>query len=79
MRRVFGVLWPVASVMEQDDHRRLIYLDAVHRVPRASFADSGAPVLFFVVDELHPCHPRFLLTKCRHSADTVFERASELD
>ena len=76
---MFGVLWPVASVMEQDDHRGLIYLDAVHRVPHASFAGSGAPVLFFVADEVDPCHLQSRCASRRHSVDTVFEIDSELD
>ena len=79
LRRLFGVLWPVASVMEQDDHGGRMYLYAVHRVPPASFAGSGAVVLFVVADEDQPYHPRFLLTSRRHSLDTVFVIDSKLD
>ena len=73
------VLWPVASVMEQDEQRGRIYLESLHRVPHASFAVSGAVVLFVVADEDQPYHPRFLLTSRRHSLDTVFVIDSELD
>ena len=56
-----------------------MYLYAVHRVPPASFAGSGAVVLFVVADEDQPYHPRFLLTSRRHSLDTVFVIDSKLD
>ena len=79
MRRVLGVLWPVESVMEQDDHGGLIYLDAVHRVPPASFASSVAAVLFVIADDVDPCHLQSRCASRRHSVDTVFDRDSKLD
>ena len=76
---MLGVLWPVASVVKQDDHGGRIYLDAVHSGSCASFVKSVAAVLLVIADDVDRCHPRFLCGNCRHSADTVFESVSELD
>ena len=76
---MFGVLWPVASVMEQDEHRGRIYLDAVRSGPRASFASSVATVLLVIADEVDPCHLQSRCASRRHSVDTVFRIDSELD
>ena len=73
------VLWPVASVMEQDDHRERIYLDAVRSGPHASFASSVAAMLLVLADEIDPCHLRTPCDNGRHCRDTFFEIDSELD